>query len=227
MDNHGSGADATPTAEIPVILTLCPTCAARVPAGARFCGTCGTQMTPPKRADSAATSHATGGQRQDPQLPREGVGEASVSLRYNPLFRWALVGIVGVVFVLTFVACIQGGRADTDADAEGQETSSSYSAGRSELHNDNDSSSNEAACDSAMSAAAAVPLSQTNDAEFAVTLQACESVSDWSDAFVRYPNAAGLTRASAADVPIYLSVACGLVPTSPVCREAYSSGYIG
>jgi hypothetical protein len=77
-----------------------------------------------------------------------------------------------------------------------------------------------------MAAAAAVPLSRTNDAEFTVTLSSCGSVSEWVDAFLRHPDAAGVTNLRRSDAPLYLTVACGFGPTTLVCKEGYSTGYI-
>lgn len=81
-------------------------------------------------------------------------------------------------------------------------------------------------CNQAMAAAAAVPLSRTNDDEFATTLSSCGSVAEWESALIRYPKAAGLTSVSHADVPLYLSAACYFGPSSNVCLEAERSGFI-
>nr|AGU09707.1 Protein of unknown function DUF2510 [uncultured organism] len=82
------------------------------------------------------------------------------------------------------------------------------------------------ACEQAMAAAAAVPLSRTNDAEFATTLRSCGSVAEWEAALIRYPKATGLTSVTRADVPLYLSAACYFVPSSSICLEAERTGYI-
>ena len=88
----------------------------------------------------------------------------------------------------------------------------------------------QAACRTAMSEAADVPLSRTNDAEFQVTVKACSTVLDWSEALVSYPSALGMTSVTHADAERGVALVCSStvmdVINSPVCVDAQALGLL-
>lgn len=83
------------------------------------------------------------------------------------------------------------------------------------------------ACDDAMADAAAVPLSQINDDEFAVTVNDCLTADEWASALYRYPDALGLTNLTDFDVKITLETVCWNSPNTPAaCADAIIKGHI-
>ena len=81
-----------------------------------------------------------------------------------------------------------------------------------------------------MAEAADVPLSRTNDAEFQVTVNACSTVLDWSEALVSYPSALGMTSVTHADAERGVALVCSStvmdVINSPVCVDAQALGLL-
>ena len=148
------------------------------------------------------------------QLPPKKVGASKVpnNERGSSAVKWVFGGIGVLVIVLVFVGCSQGSRHGNNSADEGSTSDNGVVLLSS--------------CERAMSAAANVPLSQTNDDEFAVTLRSCATVAEWRDALLRFPEAAGMTSMTSADVPPVLSAACYFAPTTDVCTEAVSTGYV-
>lgn len=81
-------------------------------------------------------------------------------------------------------------------------------------------------CDEAMSAAAAVPLAETNDAEVGETLRVCDSYDAWASALRSHPDVIGLSNLTETDISVVLQTACPSSPTSAVCTDANSQGLI-
>lgn len=79
-------------------------------------------------------------------------------------------------------------------------------------------------CAVAFQAAAAVPLSQDNNAEVYATASACQTVEEWWMAVKKYPNAFGADRYPDEDLWIYLVTACGGAEGSTVCLDAEAKG---
>ena len=80
-------------------------------------------------------------------------------------------------------------------------------------------------CSEAFRAAAAVPLSRTNDREVTETLYACGSVNEWWANAKRFPDAFGASYYADSELPLYVSVACSGNDAAPVCQEAFVRGY--
>ena len=81
-------------------------------------------------------------------------------------------------------------------------------------------------CDEAMGDAAAVGLSQTNDAEVAITLTACTTYDEWEEALRAKPDVLGLTSITSSDVSIVLQVACARAMSAAVCVDAEAQGLL-
>lgn len=86
------------------------------------------------------------------------------------------------------------------------------------------------ACNTAMSNAARVPLSQTNDAEFIATSTACSTMDEWASALRANPKALGVTSLTGSDIYYSLIATCSNAvaagASAPMCAEADAAGYL-
>jgi len=81
-------------------------------------------------------------------------------------------------------------------------------------------------CADAFQAAAAVPLSRTNDSEVRKTMFACADVDEWWKTAKAFPNAFGMTSYVDSELGLYVRVACFDAESSPVCQDASRRGLL-
>lgn len=85
-------------------------------------------------------------------------------------------------------------------------------------------------CDSAMKETAAVPFDQSNAMLLIATLDACDSLDDWSAALQKYPAVGAVPEITDQEVPLYLHIACTQAPdagaSKAICTEAVEKGLI-
>lgn len=87
-----------------------------------------------------------------------------------------------------------------------------------------ESASTAKSCESAFRAAAAVPLSQDNNAEIRETTFACSDVDEWWSMLNRYPDVFGMTYYLDSEKGLYVGSACLVGSGSPVCNDAERKG---
>lgn len=87
-----------------------------------------------------------------------------------------------------------------------------------------------AECEESFKTAAAVPAGESAGAQFAATLEACDTVANWSTMLQKYPAVGAVPEITDAEVPIYLKLDCSQLPDSgkgnAICDEARASGFI-